>query len=84
MVQEDNSFEVLAKNDFLHLFEGDYDSGSGYLLPAVDHDAVIGGHFKMLRHIILHSILLDGPGLPLFPLPLYYYTVHGTNESALP
>ena len=74
--------EGLANNKYLHLFEGDYDSG--YLLPAVNHDAVIGGHFKMLGQIILHSILLDGSGLPLFPLPLYYYITYGNIESALP
>ena len=67
---------------FIYLFEGDYNSG--YLLPAINHDAVIGGHFKILGRIILHSILLDRPGLPLFPLPVYLYIVHGTIDSALP
>ena len=40
----------LAKNVCICLFEGDYDSG--YLLPAINHDAIIGGHFKMLGRIM--------------------------------
>ena len=73
--------EGLAKNEVLQLFEGDCDSG--YLLPAVNHDAILCGHFKMLGRIIVHSILLEGPGFPLFPLPIYQYIVEGTVESAL-
>ena len=66
----------------MQLFEGDYDSG--YLLPAINHDAILCGHFKMLGRIIVHSVLLEGPGFPLFPLPIYNYIVEGTVEAALP
>ena len=64
--------EGLAKNEILRLFEGDLESG--HLLPAVNHDAIICGHFKLAGRIILHSILMEGPGFPFFPtshLPLY-------------
>ena len=66
------------KNKVLQLFEGDYDSG--YLVPAVNHEAILCGHFKTLGRIIVYSILLEGLGFPLFPLP---YIVEGTVESAL-
>jgi hypothetical protein len=69
--------EALAKNEVLYLFEGDYTNG--WLLPAINHDAILSGQFKMLGRIILHSVLMDGPGFPLFPLPLYKYLV-GTVE----
>ena len=74
--------EGLAKNECLRLFDGDLEEG--WLLPATNHDALICGHFRMLGRIILHSILLEGPGFPLFPPPLYYYLVNGTIESAMP
>ena len=73
--------DALAKNEFLNLFEGDYDTG---LLPAINHDAILSGQFKMLGRIILHSILMEGPGFPVFPLPIYYYLVHRAVESAIP
>ena len=38
----------------------------------------------MLGKIILHSILLEGPGFPFFPPPIYYYLVRGTIESVIP
>ena len=68
-------------NKVLQLFKGDCDSG--YLLPAVNHDAILCGHFKMLSRIIVYSILLEGLGFPLFPLPIYQYIVEDTAESAL-
>ena len=74
--------EGLARNEHLRLFDGDMDNG--WLLPAVNHDAIICGHFKMLGRIIIHSLLLDGPGFPFFPPPIYYYLVHGTIDSAMP
>ena len=70
------------KNEVLRFFEGDYDAG--YLLPAINHDAILSGHFKMLGRIILHSILMEGPGFPPLPLPIYHYLVHGTVESTMP
>lgn len=86
MVQGRNFFghllEGLARNDVLRLFEGDYEAG--FLLPSVNQDAVIGGQYMMIGKIILHSILLEGLPLPLFPLPLYHYLVDGSIESALP
>ena len=72
----------LAKNDKLTLFEGDYDSAN--LLPCVNHDAVISGIFKMVGKIIVHSILMEGPGFPFLPLPIYRYMVTGCINSALP
>ena len=74
--------EGLAKNECLRLFDGDLEEG--WLLPATNHDALICGHFRMLGRIILHSILLEGPGFPFFPPPVYYYLVNGTIESAMP
>ena len=73
--------EGLAKNEVLRLFQGDLDDG--HLLPAINHDAIICGHFKMAGRMILHSILNEGPAFPLFPAPIYHYMVNGTIESAL-
>ena len=70
------------KNEVLCFFEGDYDAG--YLLPAINHDDILSGQFKMLGRIILHSILMEGPGFPLLPQPIYHYLVHGTVESTMP
>jgi hypothetical protein len=64
-------FEGLARNECLRLFDGDVDEG--WLLPSINHDAIICGHFKMLGKMILHSILLESPGFPYFPPPAYYY-----------
>ena len=72
----------LAKNECLRLFDGDLQEG--WLLPATNHNALICGHFHMFGRIILHSILLEGPGFPFFPPPVYYYLVNGTIESAMP
>ena len=64
------------------LFEGNYECGN--LLPYVNHDAIISGVFKMVGRIILHSILMEGPGFPFLPLPVYQYMVTGCIDSALP
>ena len=74
--------EGFAKNEVLQLFEGDYDRG--YLLPSVNHDAILCTHFKILGCIIVHSVLLEEPGFPLFPLPIYKYIVEGTVEATIP
>ena len=74
--------EGLARNERLRLFEKNHDDS--YLLPAVNHDAIICGHFKMLGRIIVHSVLQEGPAFPLLPPPVYYYLVHGTLEAAMP
>ena len=42
------------------------------LLPAIDHNAILSGQFKMLGRIILHSILMEGPGFPVLPLPIFH------------
>ena len=60
--------EGLAKNEVLRLFQGDLDKG--HLLPTINHDAVICGHFKLAGRMIL--------------LPIYHYMVNGSIESALP
>ena len=72
----------LATNPRLRLFEGDYNGAN--LLPSVNHDAIISGTFKLVGKIILHSILMEGPGFPLLPLPIYHYMITGSVTAALP
>ena len=69
----------IKENCTLLLFEGE-----DYLLPCINHDTIIAGHYRMVGRMILHSILNEGPGFPFFPPPVYYYLVTGTIESALP
>ena len=63
-----------------------WDVDKGCVLPSINHDAIICGHFKMLGKIIVRSILevLEGLGFPFFPPPIYYYLVHDTIESVIP
>lgn len=58
--------EGLKQNQLLRLFEGDVNQGN--LLPTVNQDAIIAGHFKVAGRIILHSILNEGPAFPSFLL----------------
>ena len=78
-----NFFNVLIdgfkENRTLLLFEGE-----DYLLPCINHNAIIAGHYRMVGRMILHSILNEGPAFPFFPPQVYYYLVTGTIESALP
>ena len=65
--------EGLAKNEVLRLFQGD-----GHLLPAINHDEIICGHFKMAGRMILHSMR----DLHFLYSRLQYITT--TIECALP
>ena len=54
-----------------------------YLLPLINQEAYICGHYKMLGKLILHSILQEGPGFPYFPPSLYHYICTGSVEVAM-
>lgn len=66
----------------MHLFEGDYEQGR--LLPSVNHEAIISGTFKLFGKVIVHSVLMDGPGFPCFPPAIYRYMAGVNMEQVLP
>ena len=55
----------------LHLFEGEYEQDR--LLPSMNHKAIISGTFEMFGKVMVHSVLMEGPGFPCFPSALYRY-----------
>ena len=69
----------IKESHTLRLFEGD-----DCLLPSINHDAIIAGHYRMAGRVILHSIFNEGPAFPFFPPPVYYYIVGGMIDCALP
>ena len=66
----------------LHLFEGEYEQGR--LLPSRNHEAIISGTFKMFGKVIVHSVLMEGPGFPCFPPAVYRYITGANMEQLLP
>ena len=46
----------------LALFEGGIHTG--IILPAVNYEAIVSGHFKLFGKVLVHSLLQEGPSLP--------------------
>ena len=74
-----NLLQEVTLSTSLNLFE----RNDLYLLPSINQEAYICGHYKMLGKLILHSILQEGPGFPYFPPSLYYYICTGSVEVAI-
>ena len=72
----------LATSSQLGLFEGDL--ASGKLLPTMNYEALMCGHFKMFGKVLIHSLLQEGPPFPFFPKAVYVYICTKSLEQALP
>ena len=44
-------------------------------------DSLIGEHYARLAHIIVHSVLQEGPGFPCLPKAVFYYIIGGIDEA---
>ncbi len=47
--------------------------------PTGHTDALLGGHYRRLGQIIVHSVVQEGPGFPYLPKSIYYYLVGGID-----
>lgn len=59
-------------------FEGDE-----YKIPMYNSNTVATGIMKLVGTIIVHSVLMDGPGFPVFSLAVYNYLCHGDVSEAV-
>ena len=55
-------------------------NGPVYLFTS-NTDCLLGGHYSRLAHVIVHSVLQEGPGFPHLPKAVYYYLVSGVDEA---
>jgi hypothetical protein len=55
---------------------------TGHLLLRVNQEAYLCRNFAMLGRIIIHSILSEGPGLPVFPKAIYTYLITSNVDAA--
>ena len=72
----------IATSSGLRLFDGDAQTGP--ILPALNHDAIISGHFKLFGKVVVHSLVQEGPGFPCLPRSVYRYMCHQSVDAALP
>lgn len=57
--------------------------GSTYKSPVYNASVVASGMMKYIGTIIVHSILQDGPGFPVFSPSVYRYLATGDIDTAM-
>ena len=56
---------------------------TNYKIPVYNADTVASGMMKYIGTIIVHSILLGGPGFPVFSRSVYRYIATGDINAAM-
>ena len=56
----------LATSSELNLFQGSYEEGK--MLPCINHEAILNGNFKLFGKVVVHSLMMEGPGFPCLHL----------------
>ncbi len=67
----------------LGMVSDEFFQGDEYKQPIYNSNMVACGIIKLCGKIIVHSILLGGPGLPIFSPGLYDYLVTGDVNTAV-
>ena len=67
----------------LGMISDEFFQGDEYKQPIYNSNMVACGIIKLCGKIIVHSILLGGPGLPIFSPGLYDYLVTGDIDTAV-
>ena len=60
-----------------------YFEGNEFKLPVYNASVLATGLMKYIGHIVVHSILQGGPGLPIFSIGVYNYIVNGEVEQTI-